>query len=1018
MAAAAAVASASAATRGLSSPATTRAAAARSPPESPTAIRARERAAARQRLSRERQAEARAATLAAAREMLPEEGTSAFDYKANGDRRASSGAGRTAKCAHVKQLERALTAGQTTAQDAEGLRAALQRPEVRALALGAGIVAPHEAEEALAMAAQMRKAVERSTHGGAGRPSTAQRQLLGNVAMLVADSPDSARGEEEARTARRRRGALLGLAPARADVLLRQGEDARGNAKAQFKAVYVPVLARLARKSSIEPMTRDLICEFVTEHPLIVASPISTDTVWIMGDDGEKVRVPKLLCQIPLAHLYAEFRDKHVFDAEARPDGVHVGERSFLYLLPPQLRRMTDRHKEMCGCRYCVEMHSCHASLCAWQTREAELPPSRQGAPAPPCIYPKPADVVAACLCAPHPELGQPHWKCVLGRCDKCGVDKKLVAPLAADGAREISFQHYKYVEATTQYGTSRKLLKLCEETAAIGDFMDQVYKPALKYYIYHRSHFKLFQELRADRKRFPRGHISDLRDYSERLTIALNNEIQTLHWQTTSVSIEVSLVLAWLRADGEGALSDIDETREKVYYHLSDFSKQDAAVTARNMTRLITDAMASGELAKGGTVWQKTDGCGKQYRSSKALYLLSLLSSTHGVVIDRMIEVSGHGKDAADGLGGLIKRFLRARFQRTRTPGVDEPATAWAAASLVNGTTTSVAAECARQCALGFTQPLMGGMRSKAHRARAIDERVIDLYTMEDVKHQETDFKTLKLGAGHDGLMGNFNLRTDPELGPRQGLGRAMVRRCACGCDACKVQLELRWLPGLPVEQQPRYASSRDCKYATIFEGLNDWRLVELEPKTAADAAEVNEDFQVIWQARGEALATRIADGVVGAIAAGDDPNYDYYLVCFSSGSYALPAARTITEFNPPIELAAGSIVANALFYNHVPGARNWWTPAPTLKVVVPSDLVLHVDIEVETFSKKRGDGLPALPTACKVSEAKRAGAVRVPDKVHAEIVEAGRERDLANAGEVDYASDGGGDDESEPDE
>lgn len=83
-----------------------------------------------------------------------------------------------------------------------------------------------------------------------------------------------------------------------------------------------------------------------------------------------------------------------------------------------------------------------------------------------------------------------------------------------------------------------------------------------------------------------------------------------------------------------------------------------------------------------------------------------------------------------------------------------------------------------------------------------------------------------------------------------------------------------------------------------------------------------------------------------------------------------------------------------------------------------MPSDLVLHVDIEVETFSKKRGDGLPALPTACKVSEAKRAGAVRVPDKVHAEIVEAGRERDLANAGEVDYASDGGGDDESEPDE
>jgi hypothetical protein len=89
----------------------TRAAAARSPPDSPTALRARERGATRQRLSRTRQVDARAAKLAAAREMLREEVTSAFDYKTKGERRASAGAGRVAKCAHVKRLERALTAG-------------------------------------------------------------------------------------------------------------------------------------------------------------------------------------------------------------------------------------------------------------------------------------------------------------------------------------------------------------------------------------------------------------------------------------------------------------------------------------------------------------------------------------------------------------------------------------------------------------------------------------------------------------------------------------------------------------------------------------------------------------------------------------------------------------------------------------------------------------------------------------------------------------------------------------------
>ena len=101
---------------------------------------------------------------------------------------------------------------------AEGLRATLQRPEVRALPLGAGVVAPHAVEEALAMVVQVRKAVERSTHEGTIRPRDAQP-------LLVADEPDSAH-EVEARTARRRRDALLGLESARVILLLREAVSA------------------------------------------------------------------------------------------------------------------------------------------------------------------------------------------------------------------------------------------------------------------------------------------------------------------------------------------------------------------------------------------------------------------------------------------------------------------------------------------------------------------------------------------------------------------------------------------------------------------------------------------------------------------------------------------------------------------------------------------------------------------------------------------------------------------------
>ena len=57
------------------------------------------------------------------------------------------------------------------------------------------------------------------------------------------------------------------------------------------------------------------------------------------------------------------------------------------------------------------------------------------------------------------------------------------------------------------------------------------------------------------------------------------------------------------------------------------------------------------GELMAGLTVWDDTDGCGKQYRCGTAMYLLSVLASTYGIVIDRAIGAPGHGKDIVDGL-------------------------------------------------------------------------------------------------------------------------------------------------------------------------------------------------------------------------------------------------------------------------------------------------------------------------------------------------------------------------------
>ena len=40
------------------------------------------------------------------------------------------------------------------------------------------------------------------------------------------------------------------------------------------------------------------------------------------------------------------------------------------------------------------------------------------------------------------------------------------------------------------------------------------------------------------------------------------------------------------------------------------------------------------------------TDGCTNKYRCAKALYLLSCLASEFDIIIDRLVDAPGHGKD------------------------------------------------------------------------------------------------------------------------------------------------------------------------------------------------------------------------------------------------------------------------------------------------------------------------------------------------------------------------------------
>ena len=71
--------------------------------------------------------------------------------------------------------------------------------------------------------------------------------------------------------------------------------------------------------------------------------------------------------------------------------------------------------------------------------------------------------------------------------------------------------------------------------------------------------------------------------------------------------------------------------------------------------------------------MWDQTYGCAKQYRCSIAYYLMSYLSTSNQIVLDRAVDITGHGKDVVDGFNAIQKRYLATCLRMRITPEKDK---------------------------------------------------------------------------------------------------------------------------------------------------------------------------------------------------------------------------------------------------------------------------------------------------------------------------------------------------------
>ena len=100
----------------------------------------------------------------------------------------------------------------------------------------------------------------------------------------------------------------------------------------------------------------------------IIPSPIACDTILVKDPDNpmKTIRVGKLLRQVSISELHNDLVSKgktglpEVWD---KNDNLLVSDTSFRSLIPPHIKYMTTKYKQMCGCEICVMIKSLQNDL-------------------------------------------------------------------------------------------------------------------------------------------------------------------------------------------------------------------------------------------------------------------------------------------------------------------------------------------------------------------------------------------------------------------------------------------------------------------------------------------------------------------------------------------------------------------------------------------------------------------------------------------------------------------------------
>jgi len=255
--------------------------------------------------------------------------------------------------------------------------------------------------------------------------------------------------------------------------------------------------------------------------------------------------------------------------------------------------------------------------------------------------------------------------------------------------------------------------------------------------------------------------------------------------------------------------------------------------------------------------------------------------------------------------------------------------------------------------------------VENRCYHIRKIDEKLNEL-------------KYLRIRFPNDDILFSdmYHYYCCPEL----GAGRVALRRVACYCTNCDLNITKKWVHGTPAEDQPRFQQINNCYFSSLLGDENKWYIKTMKESSVSVKEDGDQARFDVLQHKTYTLSFYIKRGTFGAVGA--------------IGTKEIPARHGywIMQFTGPayIDQETGKLMCKGIWWDEVAFGPDPWFILDKKEEILEVASIVMSDVDMEKVSGTNP------PPASNKNELAQKRPRRVSDDSHGYILDEIVRRDM----------------------